>query len=164
MCGTKAVGSLAQYGQWDGHYTGQGKAAAQFVSNFSNVEKLKAAFDQGLVFDIHEKALQAESRDEESSPNNDRLFNIKADSLSRDTGAKILGLTANTTEQVPVELAVNFIFDRLSCEWAYVADLDENMLEVYAGQGERETSGRFAQVELPRNNIGLLYAGYHTGF
>ncbi|KAL5322949.1 hypothetical protein ACEPPN_007474 [Leptodophora sp. 'Broadleaf-Isolate-01'] len=55
--------------------------------------------------------------------------------LSRDTGARILEIVAQATTEnpVPIRLRLAFANDDLFCEWAYVADLDHGVYEVYGG-------------------------------
>ncbi|KAK5936828.1 hypothetical protein PMZ80_010947 [Knufia obscura] len=68
---------------------------------------------------------------------------IVVPSMSRDCGSRILSLVACAKERVPVKLEVEFVVDSM-CEWAYVVDLDEDVLEVYHGtQGSNEGKGRF---------------------
>ncbi|EGP83674.1 unnamed protein product [Zymoseptoria tritici ST99CH_3D1] len=54
-------------------------------------------------------------------------------SLARDTGAGILSYVAYSKEKVPIQMDVEFIMDSMMCEWAYVVDLDAELLEVYNG-------------------------------
>lgn len=72
-------------------------------------------------------------------------------SVSRETGAGVLALVAGARgERVPVVREVGFVADTLFCEWAYVVDLDEGVLEVWsAGVGPEEglESGRFEGLE-----------------
>lgn len=62
----------------------------------------------------------------------------------------ILELVANATMPVPLFRYIEFLTDGLLCEWAYVLDLDETVLEVYdngpGGDREREWE-RFKGVE-----------------
>ena len=73
-------------------------------------------------------------------------------SLSRDTGAGILQLVADATAEDPIQLVLqlDFVKDGLFCEYAYVLDLDKNVLEVYGGSIHDELSagaGRLNEVE-----------------
>ncbi|KAG9745731.1 hypothetical protein KCU73_g7802, partial [Aureobasidium melanogenum] len=52
----------------------------------------------------------------------------------RDTGAKILNVVANATETEPVKIhlwSMEFLADDISMEWAWVLDLDKEVLEAY---------------------------------
>ena len=68
-------------------------------------------------------------------------------SLSRDIGAGILAYVAYAKEKVPIKLEVKFIMS-FGCEWAYVIDLDEGLLEVYVGdEYASQGTGRFENME-----------------
>lgn len=71
-------------------------------------------------------------------------------------GAGILDVVANAvqTKPVPIVKAMEFLADGLFCEFAYVADLDAEALEVYSGRWgrpmERQGESRFRSVECLR--------------
>ncbi|KAI0895202.1 hypothetical protein F4806DRAFT_92401 [Annulohypoxylon nitens] len=71
-----------------------------------------------------------------------RQSNILFPSLSRDTGGSILELVANATvdHKLPVHSELDFANDWLSCEWAYIVDLDEEQLKVF-GRSEPKYEG-----------------------
>ena len=53
---------------------------------------------------------------------------------SRDVGAEILNLVANSKdEEIVLVDSTSFAGNGVFCEWAYVIDLDKNQLEVYTG-------------------------------
>ena len=68
----------------------------------------------------------------------DRLKAL-APETSRDTGADILGMIASGKVK-KVSLNLNFAADSLFCEWAYVLDLDREVLEVYEGFQKKPTT------------------------
>ncbi|KFY04963.1 hypothetical protein O988_00373 [Pseudogymnoascus sp. VKM F-3808] len=153
---------LAQYGQRDGYPDGQGFTILVFLQTPLNIERLKAGLAHIYIAteeelgSIHAKLDKAERTDRQAAeeagnvmaasyfPRGDALARIYP--LSRDTGAKILEIVAQATaeKRVPVELDEEFVHDILSCEWAYVVDIDAELLEVncsvepeYDGTSER---------------------------
>ncbi|PNS14483.1 hypothetical protein CAC42_3769 [Sphaceloma murrayae] len=148
---------IAQYGQWDGYPEGNGVKILTFLLDPTNLPKLLANLDNLYVPDeaeLEEYNRQAEQvssaahearydREAYAQLNfdeqrivQDRMSNplkIVCPSLSRDTGAGILQLVAETKARVPIQLEPDFIEDTLFCEWAYVVNVDEGELEAYAG-------------------------------
>jgi len=60
-------------------------------------------------------------------------FSKNHPTLIRDMGAEILQYIQDSTEPVDVKLDLDFVKDSVFCEWAYVIDLDNNILEVFGG-------------------------------
>ena len=154
---------IAQYGQWDGYPDVQGITVLEFVSDPANLSKLTAVLDAGdMLYEPTQEQLNAwdgeqrraeiehdERRRKITDPAEARLVGSAPTlrpSLSRDTGAEILELVANTTEPVPIVKALDFITECMMCEWAYVVDLDEGAMEVYSGWSD-EGESRFRKVE-----------------
>ena len=133
---------IAQYGQWDGYPSGQGAIVLEFLQNadldsfkerlnhvrFGNEEDIKAAWrDTGVELDDSGfVSLDVANRFSEIHPE-----------LSRDTGADILNIVANSTNELILKDSLNFAADSLFCEYAYVVDLDNNRLEVYKGFNQK---------------------------
>ncbi len=128
---------LAQYAQWDGYPTGQGSEICDFIQNKMDKAKFKKAIDS--LKEIKPKELKAlwvkfgakEDSDLVSFEVADK-FKAAMPEFSRDTGSKILGLIQDgKVKQVNNDL--EFAGDSLFCEFAYVLDLDNDILEVYKG-------------------------------
>jgi len=119
---------VAQYSQWDGYPSGQGAvlvAIMQSIMDFNELDAFKAK-----VRDCSFVPAEQCTRSPE---------------FSRDTGSKILALIR---EHGAMKLynSADFGADSLVCEYAYVVDLDREVLEFYEGfyQGTVEDN-RFAQ-------------------
>ncbi|KAK4099747.1 hypothetical protein N658DRAFT_525199 [Parathielavia hyrcaniae] len=125
---------LAQYGQFDGYPEGQGVKVFKFLSVARNIDNFKA----GLEHHIYE-------------PNQEELNAIWAEC--------ILGIIARASQpqedadsaelkpkKVPVNLQLTFANHTLFCEWAYVIDLDKEVLEVYGGGEHKHDGHRFKDV------------------
>lgn len=83
------------------------------------------------------------------------LFDKRHASLSRDTGAGILEMIASATEDKPVPIINDFDFvdDGVMCEWAWVVDLDNEVLEMFYNQCKNFV-GRFGGQD--GDKLGLL--------
>ena len=118
---------VAQYSRLDGYpyRDGQGMKVWRFLLQPNNIERLK----RGL-------------QHIESSRTMEELRNLPGaatlhlqPSLSRDTGAGILEIIADASDEnhVPILLNLDFVNNGLFCEWVYVIDLDDAEFEVYRG-------------------------------
>ena len=128
---------IAQYGQWDGYPSGQGKDILAFLQDESKVHMLKTYRLKGCRF-LTEKEIEKinlEKNPIESRPQ-----------LSRNMGADILNLAA-TVDSLALVDSLEFAADSLFCEWAYVIDFDQNVFEVYKGFNTSGSAvGRFADL------------------
>lgn len=120
---------IAQYGQWDGYPSGQGATVLDFLKTWDRPlfeSKLRAAkFLTGE--DIEQISKEIKEKNLQNSWQN------KWPALTRDTGAKILQLVQDSDPGIRLKDETDFAGDSLFCEWAYVLDLDANVLEVYQG-------------------------------
>jgi hypothetical protein len=128
---------VAQYCQWDGYPSGQGETIVEFIQRRLQDSEGLTIFNQRVleVSEITIDELKAKWVECSANPNSDMVsmevshkFNEKYPQYHRDFGARILG-------------------ESLFCEWAYVLDLDNNVLEVYKGFNKEplKSSERFAQ-------------------
>lgn len=138
---------VAQYGQWDHNPSGQGADALKFLSGEGNIDKLIAAlprvkFGTDEDFEVVTKGLGIEGGWMTSEQA--KMYNAVLPFVSRDHGAGILALIAESEGDVLIYDQIDFARDSLFCENAYVVDLDARVFEVYAGfQTEPHTEGRF---------------------
>lgn len=128
---------LAQYGQWDGYPEGQGSDIVKFLQqkDFS----LDFFKERAKAITLYSEEEITKTIETNANWHNDYPW------LSRDFGSDILDYVYNTNARVANNDPV-FSADSLFCEWAYVIDLDAEMLEVYRGfQKEPHTKGRFCK-------------------
>lgn len=132
---------VAQYGQWDGYLSGQGKHIADFIERSKldifkkRVEKLKP---------ISAKEIKQKWTEAGADPNRDTVSFHVADAFrgrnpefSRETGAVILDLIyADQVEQVQLDKSYKSKDSWL--EYVYVMDLDKEMLEIYTGHMSKD--------------------------
>ena len=147
---------VAQYGQWDGYPSGQGATVLSFLRERENVEALRANV-AGVRFATEEdkEAMQARwtelGADDSGWVTMDQSKAFYTDPrfapLSRDVGADVLAMVAAGDVEFLTDSSY-FAKDSLFCEWAYVVDLDNDVLECYKGfQKEAPVSGRWAGVQ-----------------
>ena len=128
---------VAQYGQWDGYPEGQGSDILAFLKE-TDLKEFKKKIDKVKWLTKKQCAEIEEDKD----------WDITHPYLSRDCAGQILKAIMNgeievndypngkKTVKVNVAGLVDkssFAADSLFCEWAYVIDLDKNVLEVYQG-------------------------------
>ena len=164
---------------------------ARKKSKLHNITALKRAIDDNMIYEPDEEEMQkfwkqcdkmdSDAKEQELPRRMDgqttgtekELFDLFmrrtmpemliAPTLGRDAGAKILTLVAHATKKVPVSLYLQFVVDYNLCEWAYILDLDENMLEIYNGPEKfhgTSTKGRFDMEEFVLNP----QEGYERGY
>ncbi|KAK3299054.1 uncharacterized protein B0H64DRAFT_89306 [Chaetomium fimeti] len=170
---------IAQYGQFDGYPEGQGVKIFNFLSFARNVENLKVGLENHIYEPSNEEInaiwVECEAWDENRRAQNlidkPHMFGINQlyPSLARETSAGILGVIARASQaeetdeaegdedkepkKVPVKLELEFANDTLFCEWAYVIDLDKEVLEVYGGGEPKHDGHRFKDVGEERARV-----------
>lgn len=127
---------IAQYGQWDGYPSDQGKNILAFLQDASKVHMLRDYRLKNCRFLTQAEIdkINLEKNPIESRPQ-----------LSRNLGSDILTLAASVDSLSLVD-NIEFAADSLFCEWAYVIDFDQNVFEVYKGFNTKPATGRFADL------------------
>lgn len=126
---------VAQYGQWDGYPSGQGKTILTFLRSVDIADFRRRV---ATITEISEEELgalwKACGGDDSGFVTLDvsKKMTTEHPEFSRDTGAKILDVIMQR-DALQVRRDIEFAQDSLFCEWAYVIDLDTNTLEVYKG-------------------------------
>lgn len=164
---------VAQYGQWDGYPSFQGKIVMQFVKNtllekdnidiFRGKVSALTEYEESAVETLWRKAEKerAKYRKRLNTERNipDGEYNIDVElkvnkfmpenypAITRDTGAKILQAVFDDKTGGKIILNKDFAADSLFCEYAYVVDLDNNTVEFYKGfVQEPHNDGRFSDM------------------
>jgi hypothetical protein len=134
---------VAQYGQWDGYPSGQGATVLEFLKKrnlttfkeklknvrFTNEKDIKKMKKFMNSIGSHDGWMTGEQADK---------YHEAYPYLSRDHCAKILDLIYDSPDkEIMLEDSTNFAAESLFCEWAYVIDLDKNVLECYKGFNKR---------------------------
>lgn len=146
---------VAQYGQWDGYPSGVGADIVTFCKDVDyetfkdKLRSVRFCTDEDRK-EIQERwnsigageggwVTMEQAREFNSEP--------KFYALSRDVSAGVLNMIMNDQVEFLSDDR-DFPKDSLSCEWAYVIDLDRHMLEVYEGfQKTTPKKGRWAGNE-----------------
>lgn len=125
---------VAQYGQWDGNPAGQGDTVLDFLHSVS-LDKFRKKLDTlvSWITPEEEKTVEATKDWAKVYPH-----------LSRDAGAGVLEMIMDSDEPLTLQSTIGFVGDSLFCEYAYLLDLDNNILEFYNGFNKMPvTEGRF---------------------
>lgn len=153
---------VAQYGQWNGYYEGQGETVVKFIekrllSPFG-LSKFKKRIDKcAWITEADRKARWIEAGADADSDLVTMQVSQKHSELypesSRDTGADVLDLIYKSTEGLKLTDSSDFAADSLFCEFAYVLDLDNETLEVYRGFNTKPVpkSNRFSKIKFPED-------------
>ncbi|OTA98754.1 hypothetical protein M426DRAFT_325712 [Hypoxylon sp. CI-4A] len=145
---------VAQYCQYDGYPEGQGLIAFRFLKNADIVrfrERLANVYEPSdEVFKLIAVA-NKNGRDRLKAAVGERELpwimhdplNEIFPSMRRDIGALILQFIADSDAEnkVPVYLDLEFANDSVSCEWAYVIDLDDETFKILGGSGSKSKEG-----------------------
>lgn len=128
---------VAQYGQWDGYPDGQGKDLLNILAGL-NLETLKERCRQAVWItpEQHKQfwvSCGAKPDEEWVSMDVSSKFKERYPQLSRDAGAKVVGMVATSEPGILLVNNIEFAADSLMCEWAYVVDFDLNTFEVFKG-------------------------------
>ncbi len=143
---------VAQYGQFDGYPSGQGKTALEIMRKILKENQLERFKEKvralSQITEAEHKQLWinvgADPSKDYVSMEIGNAFDEKHPELSRRTAAEILGLVMYR-DIYRVQLSDDFANDSLFCKWCYVVDLDQSIFEVHKGLiTSPHSNGRFA--------------------
>ena len=148
---------VAQYGQWDGYPTGVGQTIVEFLMEKLNLELFEKALGECTFLSNDE--VRGRWEEAGAKPGNNLVSMHIADKfkslypeLSRDTGAEVLELI-QTGEARELVDSSSFAADSLFCEYAYVVDMDNKVLEIYEGFNTKQLTpaDRFHNINSARD-------------
>ncbi len=160
---------VAQYGQWDGYPEGQGITVLNFLrtvdmnrfkKRLKNVRFMNKRDESSI--EKFMKKIGAENGWMDMDQAN--LYHNEYPYLSRNHGAEILQMIYDSVGKVVLQNSISFAADSLFCEWAYLIDLDKNVLEVYEGfnQTPLEDGQRFKDLVNVEYSTGTYYPIRHV--
>lgn len=127
---------VAQYCQWDGYPTGQGHTILKFFAE-NDLETFRAKVSNcfyGTQEQLDEAyAPYTDGNGWMTMEQSNAFQKSEFAHLSRDTGADILNHIMKAEGPLMLVDQIDFAKDSLFCEYAYVIDLNRNVLEVYQG-------------------------------
>lgn len=146
---------VAQYGQWDGYPSGEGETVLTFLKK-TNLDDFKKKLENVRFINEEDEEEIQKFMESIGSPNGwmnseqSSMYHKKYPYLSRDNGAEILDMIMESEESVLLRDSSDFAGDSLFCEWAYLIDLDNNVLECYEGFNTTplEDGQRFKNISL----------------
>lgn len=127
---------VAQYGQWDGYPSGQGAKIVDFIQKMDKERFITMLKNVRFITDdeVEERWIEcgAVPGTLGVSIEVSNAFKEIYPELSRNTGSNVLNLIyqGRATE---LSNHIDFTIDGLYCEWGYLIDMDNDMLEVYIG-------------------------------
>ena len=120
---------VAQYGQWDGYFSGQGIGVLEYLRNL-DLDILKNKLDNCRF--MNEDDICKIENDPELKDNWQKHY----PQLSRNIGSDIIDYVYNSENELLVKDSSTFAEDSLFCEYGYVVDFDKNTFEIYEGFNE----------------------------
>jgi len=162
---------IAQYGQWDGYFEGQGRRVLEFIADPLNLAMLEKALPNIRFFTKKDdrmlkkwdEIVQGKSPFDVLKDNpgvyaeKDKLIAYFQRFNSRDIGAKILqnvcmydqGTPLDISDKISLTNSYEFGKNSLFCEYAYVLRMKDQVLEVYTGfnQDKLKEGARFPTVQ-----------------
>lgn len=154
---------VAQYGQWDGYPSGQGATVFNFLktadlNHFKEKLNTTKFIDAAKQKEINEWFKSIGCKDGWMNGDQAELYHQKYPLLTRDNGAEILNMLNNHPDGEIAWIHNKRLFaaDSLYCEWAYVIDLDKEVLEIYKGFNKEplEAGQRFKRMKQAKNGKG----------
>ena len=136
---------IAQYGQFDGYFTGAGDGVFHFVKNKMNFDVFKERVE-ALQF-YTKKELDAFDKQYANTHEGAATLFEEHPELTRNTSVGILDLVQDGSVTKVVD-SWSFGADSLFCEYAYVVNLDTKVVECYTGFNCNKAVGRFARYIL----------------
>ena len=134
---------VAQYGQWDGYPSGQGKTICDFIQKKMKIRKFKQAVKECYWIDENEVDKTSfnitQSHDGWMTEEQCKQLFIAYPTIDRDIGGKVLEGIQDYGWRA-LRDSYKFGHDSLFCEWAYVLDLDKKVLEVHKGFNKEPNS------------------------
>jgi len=117
---SKGIIKVAQYGQWDGYPSGQGRTIMNFIKQQEDMEDFAKRVNRCKF--ISESALKKCWKEAGASPESNfvtmdvsKKFLELYPQLSRDTGAKVLSIISVSEEPVKLTSSLDFAEEGLFC-------------------------------------------------
>ena len=136
---------IAQYGQFDGYFTGAGDGVFDFVKNKMNFDVFKERVE-ALQFYTKKELDDFDKKMYINEPGTEEFFAGHPE-LIRSTSVDILDLVQDGSVTKVVD-SWSFGAESLFCEYAYVVNLDSKVVECYTGFNHKKAVGRFARYNL----------------
>jgi hypothetical protein len=134
---------VSQYGQWDGYLTGVGNDIVEFLTDISNISRLRLALNNcSFVPDTYIDSLMAKHNLSDSE------FVLRYPEFNRDTSAKLLDILCRSRDvQFKLINSYEFRKDTLFCEYHYLIDLDMKTLKIYRGSTRAWKTIKFSDLK-----------------
>ena len=129
---------IAQYGQWDGYPSGNGLICLKFLidNQKDNFKHFKNQLDLLRFQNDNDKKEEEKYCKEIGAKGRwmtfeqSKLYKSRFPFLSRDIGCSILTMINNAKDEKALFNSINFAYDSLFCEYAYIIDFDSIMIMI----------------------------------
>ena len=168
---------IAQFGWWDGYPEGQGLNLLKFLRVPTKIQRLKDGLEH--IYEASraeimtaktqinrlrglEKEIWEDYAANPMSKFTSDLMDRYHPSLHGDTGAAILEIVsrAKAEKKVPIAFDLDFANDGLYCEFAYVVNLDTEILEVFHGAKKKTPNHRFRDVGEKNESVPIFTSSF----
>lgn len=148
---------VAQYGQWDGHFTGQGVETKHFIKDrllakrgiqtfTKQLDRIQIIADAEVMARWEAQGAKGGFAGLDVEDSFDNLY----PQLSRSCGSDILEYVYSA-EAPEIAHSIDFAKDSLFCEFAYLVNMDTEELEIFTGFNQKplSESDRFYFLQSP---------------
>lgn len=148
---------VAQYGQWDGNFSGAGLIIKNAITKLINENFIINLEKCNFISEEKLKELWSHFGSDGTgwvSCKIAEMFSIAHPQLYRNMGSNIIEFLCqeHPSDIIEIDDSFEFGYDGLFCEYGYVYDLDRLCLDVYVGGQHDEVIGLWSEKSVTQEN------------